>query len=84
VISLAVISNYLSILIMPGLAKSISTAMLLGAATASINTQECLKGDMSNTGGQSVMAYWSNWPLRATKPRMNRMKLSTSEMGSRQ
>jgi chitinase len=37
------------------------TAMLL-ALGAAVDTSACLKGDMSNTGGQSVMAYWSNWP----------------------
>ena len=36
--------------------------MLLVLLLAGASAEVCLKGDMSNTNGQAVMAYWSNWP----------------------
>ena len=32
---------------------------LVAAASAS---PTCLRGDMSDSNGQALMAYWSNWP----------------------
>jgi hypothetical protein len=36
--------------------------MILMLLLAGASAEVCLKGDMSNTNGQAVMAYWSNWP----------------------